>query len=603
MIAGCSRAALGAAILGVLLGAGFATTAWSLHVSVGLPNDPQCTFNDLSAALAAVAASGPDSDTITIKWDYSEALDGPLTVDLEVSGDLRINAGIDSCDMPTSYGPLTTLEFASGRGLVVLGGLAATRELRLDKLHLRPAPGSAGVGRMLDLSRMVQAYVDRSEIEGGTEAEGGAVRLSGSSVEVTFYGFRLPYNQVHGGIATGDGGGILVDGAHLVLESTDVYQNQAAGHGGGIASRNGGSVVLNGSSLFENQAGGRGGGIDCRSGGSVVLNSSSVRGNQAGDGGGLSSDGCPVEVGPYAVLAQNVAVEPGGGGGAILAEGGAVVNLIGPSTVDLGVLDPMIGGNQADSGGGILVRGAGTILTLADTDVVGNSASTQGGGLAIDAGAEAALFRTRIRENTGPAGSAAWVAGPGSTLLLESDLLGANGGGPVLQVEGGALLTVGLVTAVANDLAGGAALAASGTGSTIEVGASALLDGRVFAPPAAGVSQWADCVVALDLTDFPVEPRPGSYLQAASSGEVLFQTNGTSATLRQDSPAIDFCDGSAYLPTGPDIDGESRVYDHPPAGSSRFGILDLGADESRSVFSANHETGDCSEWSFSTGCS
>jgi predicted outer membrane repeat protein len=534
-----------------------------------------CTHASLSEALAAAAANGLEADRINLPSDYTETHSAELVVDLDATGDLVIAGGNLGCLFPGHQYP-TRFEFSGPAGLVLLGGTSVPRAVSLHYLSFYTFSGS---GPLLDVEGEIVAELSAGcGLSGGSAVEGALVRVTGPGAVLRFtdggYGNSLTF-----GTATADGGAILVDQGTLEISGDTRFQsNTAGGRGGAVACRGGGTVLAAGAWFHLNSA--------------------------AGGGGALFADACSLQVSSPTRIESN---STAGDGGALLAVGGSSVEIAGPEPPgepfgELEPLEPMLSANQASRGGAVAAVGPGTVVQVHDLWLVDHAAAS-GGALFVSDGALASVARCRLLDNSAVnGGSLAVVEGPGSVLRLESDLVSGNTGAPLVRVASGASATAGFVTAVANALEGEAAFETAGAGSATQLYSSLSLDGRVFAAPAGGAVVSADCVAALDLTDFPAPPRSDSFLQVASAGEILHRSDGSSATLRVDSPATDFCDDAYYAPEGDDLEGDSRPFDQPPVGSDGFGLFDLGADESRGILLADHEEGDCGDWTSSTGC-
>jgi hypothetical protein len=110
---------------------------------------------------------------------------------------------------------------------------------------------------------------------------------------------------ITGGATSGDGGGLLNDGA-VILTGVAAVGNSAA-DGGGIA--NAGTAIIVGSSIDDNIATGEGGGI--ANTGLLDLISSDLSGNAAGgDGGGLFNSGMAALI--FCTVDDNTAAAGGG---------------------------------------------------------------------------------------------------------------------------------------------------------------------------------------------------------------------------------------------------------------------------------------------------
>jgi hypothetical protein len=461
----------------------------------------------------------------------------------------------------------------SGNGrFVVLGSESGTYSVKFFYLYIY---SETGAGPLIEIGERAFVELTGSSLSNGAADEGALVRVVGPDAILQVTHSSRGGTSFSGGSATGDAGAILVDNGVLAFYA---------------------------GSLSGNVAGGTGGAIACRNGGSVLVGGGSVRGNTASQGGGaISSDGCNVDIDGKSVLEDN---STGGDGGAVLAIGGSTFDIRGPE-LPAGTFEsalPRLRNNQAARGAAVAAAGAGTQVRIRDVRILDHQGDAAGA-LFVTGGADMTVVRIRASGNTATTGPAlALVEGVGSALHLESSLVSGQMGAPLVRAADGGAVVAGFLTSVGNSIEDGVDFESTGPGSAVAVYSSLLLDGPVFAPPASGATIAADCIAALDLAGFPAPPRAGSYLQVASVAEILHRTDGSVVTLRTDSPAIDFCDDSLFAPTGPDLELDDRPFDQPPGGSNGLGLFDLGADESRGLFLADLEEGDCGEWSSSSGC-
>ena len=144
------------------------------------------------------------------------------------------------------------------------------------------------------------------------DAAGTVLTVTGGSVTVE----NLTITK---GFVVGSGGGIDIEGALTLTDSSSVTGNGATVSGGGIY--NVGSLVLTGSASVSDNKADLGGGI-YNAGGTVTLRSSSVTLNRANHGGGIydTAGGTLTLMGPSSVTGNTA----GSAGGGILNNGGAV---------------------------------------------------------------------------------------------------------------------------------------------------------------------------------------------------------------------------------------------------------------------------------------
>ena len=152
---------------------------------------------------------------------------------------------------------------------------------------------------------------------------------------------------ITGGVASGDGGGILNEG-ELTLQRVVVSANSATETGGGIGNVpfctvsgynmpgvcDGGEVTIVGSTVSGNVAGTTGGGIDNR--GVLAVANSTISGNSAVGGGGVLNYDATATL-EFVTIADNE----------VTADGGGVMN-VGVATIRLD--DTIVAGNRIVAG-------------------------------------------------------------------------------------------------------------------------------------------------------------------------------------------------------------------------------------------------------------
>jgi hypothetical protein len=479
--------------------------------------------------------------------------------------------------------------------LAVTGGSSIERSFVLERVILGGTVGQTSTAaRLVDLSGRVSARFLQVTIAGGRSTVGGNIRILGPDAHLELVG-----SSIEGGSATLAGGGIRL---------------------------NGGTLVLRGSSINTNITDGFGGGISCFSSGQVTIESGTVGYNHAvGDGGGIHLDNCTLTIAPPAgtmlyINGNAAAVGTGAGrGGAIFATHGSLVTLHGSGEQNL-----RFETSFAERGGALFLEADGTAAEIRNSTIQSNSAAV-GAGLAVEAGASAVISNVSFQNSatisggsiylgtggivevrrsvsgysSAPSGSFATVEGSGSELRLEGVVL-RHGFHSIIEATEGAAVIAGFVTAWRNNLFGKAAFSADAT-SSFKLYSSLVLDAALF-DLATGGTYEADCLVTLSVAGLPPPPRPDSYWLAASLGQVMNNVDGSSDRPRPDGPAIDFCDSTFYTPLDYDLDGDLRGQDSDPAGSTRFGTFDLGVDEAPIIFFADHEEGDCSDWTGTPAC-
>jgi predicted outer membrane repeat protein len=221
-----------------------------------------------------------------------------------------------------------------------------------------------------------------------------------SAFKAVFKGLTIRNGNLAG---PGEGGGIQVGNANLVVRDCIVSANRASGDGGGIS--NGAlpgtaNVTLVNTSVARNVAGGDGGGLFVGGASTLAINSSAVRRNaSSGAGGGVRASSATLT---NCTVSGNSAVAEGGG----INAGTATLT---SSTVS--------GNNTATgSGGGI---NAGT-ATLTNSTISGNTADAEGGGVRAST---ATLTNSTVSGNTAASGGGIFA---GTATLTRTTVSGNN---------------------------------------------------------------------------------------------------------------------------------------------------------------------------------
>ncbi|MER5687523.1 hypothetical protein [Streptomyces sp. NPDC002205] len=231
------------------------------------------------------------------------------------------------------------------------------------------------------------------------------------------------------GSIDGIGGAVLVlGGADLAVNSSQLTDNHATIDGGAIDGQAGSTITVTSSVLEKNTAGSSGGGI-AKFGG-VTLTRSEVSKNTAGFGGGVAvADGSATF--SHSRVNGNTATGAGGG-----------VELIGAT----GAFESThVSGNKATGagavGGGIFDAG-NSIITLRSSWVRGNSATDQGGGILSKR--ELNVRRSTVQDNSaGSQGGGVWSGG---TTRLDGTELNGNRTTAVGSLGGGLFAGSGTAT-------------------------------------------------------------------------------------------------------------------------------------------------------------
>ena len=191
-----------------------------------------------------------------------------------------------------------------------------------------------------------------------------------------------------------NGAAIYASQTAVILNGTNVFENNQAASSGGAVYIQSGSVVVAGATLFvRNRAGGLGGAVYALAGSVVVSEASVLTNNWAAvSGGAVYSQSGSVSVVDDAVCASNVAAS--GSGGCVFSV--ADVSLSGRAKIGRNSAGASGGGvfasrlrcagqvvvelNTAGNGGGVFVASFGSISGF--VSFVSNTAAESGGGLA-----------------------------------------------------------------------------------------------------------------------------------------------------------------------------------------------------------------------------
>jgi Chlamydia polymorphic membrane protein (Chlamydia_PMP) repeat len=222
-------------------------------------------------------------------------------------------------------------------------------------------------GAVYDNSPAISVGIANCTFTGNTAAAGGGFWEFGVGGNITGSTFR-------GNSGVGGGGAVWVSEAAPESFTDDVISDNTAtaGEGGGIYSAPGGSgVVLDDSEIVDNDAGGDGGGAYFpEATGSYVTDTRIEQNTSGASGGGIeNSGGIPIEF-SGATVSSNYA--GGSGGGIDSATDIAYVSLSGGS----------ISSNRSGvDGGGINNQGS---VQATSTPITGNTARSEGGGIYDD---------------------------------------------------------------------------------------------------------------------------------------------------------------------------------------------------------------------------
>jgi predicted outer membrane repeat protein len=355
------------------------------------------TSQSYTSLQAAVSAAKP-GDTLTIAGTCA----GETTVDR----DLTLERAAALTGKPTLGGitvsegvavSFTQLKLAAGvsapnGGTVNVNGCTLTGSI---------LGGESAVGRYLDLqmvgSRMTKAGIGIAgsasvtesmitgnsgagisvlgeiEVTDSTISKNTGIGVKGHTGNIVLTGSKVVGNK---------GGGIEDDRATIYLSNSTVTGNTGAERGGGIAAWQATVQLAGTSSVSKNSTAGAGGGIWADEYTAVVLEgSASVKENSAsGEGGGIYASGNTfVTLKDKASVKKNATTSRGAG---IYA--GIAYSEEEPTKITLGDSSLVAGNKASEGGGGVYLRGIGSILELVGSaSIKMNEAGTNGGGVFI----------------------------------------------------------------------------------------------------------------------------------------------------------------------------------------------------------------------------
>ncbi len=306
-------------------------------------------------ALAAALASGGE-----IRFNCGGA---PVTIPVAATLDIRVAAILD------------------GGGLVTLDGQGTTRIMYINKL---------GAGTTLTL-RNIRLVNGRSS--GFEPSFGGCIYSRQSAVELD--------NVVFNGCRAGNGAALYVYGGMLTVDRSTFDRNQAS-DGGAIYALQGGRVIVRNSSFTANTV--------------------------TGDGGALFMDNSPLEVSNSRFegnQAQGTQQRPNAGlGGAIYGNNSGAAIFISESQFRQ---------NYAKVQGGAVFADYNTALTMTNSSFTGNRSDSQGGAVGTWK-AQASLYACTFLENASGGGGAV-LSGEATVMSVNRSVFIRN----IAKRDGGAL--------------------------------------------------------------------------------------------------------------------------------------------------------------------
>jgi CSLREA domain-containing protein len=330
---GWTAAAIAAATLG------FAGAAEAKTFEVTRANDPnpgKCKRNDCSLREAVLAANArPGKDKIVLpkakRYKLTRANPGGVSEDVGDFGDLDVNndplaivhpgkgrARIDANDLDRAVhvqaGAKTVLKRISVTGGLTDedgGGILSDAPLKFVRSNVIGNVGDDGGG--IDVDLLAGLVLLRSAVTGNravenSDSNGGGINTAGIGTRV-----RVVRSTVSGNRALGDGGGVEVGGADLLVSRSTVANNRTDSNGGGVHSAGGGTLQIQAATISGNRAELAGGGLHVVGGNAFAANST-FAGNRANDNGGGINASDNASVGFNAVtIARNLsgADDPG----------------------------------------------------------------------------------------------------------------------------------------------------------------------------------------------------------------------------------------------------------------------------------------------------
>jgi len=317
---------------------------------------------------------------------------------------------------------------------------------------------------------------------------GGGIRLiSAASAGIG------PDVLINNNIAGQTGGGLNVGGTTVFhMNGSSVYENRAYGvdGGGGVMVGPDASLIIQSGSVIRDNIAVAGGGGGIHANGILTMHGGEIYDNNAaGNGGGvlfILVDDAPARIRTFDILGGTIRgnTATSGGGVHVTTSRGHTANLnISGSSSITGNTARSLGGGVNLNAGGISAEGtitAGTtILTMEDDAVIdGNSAAQSGGGIHLfnnELGAASITISTNpsggiIGNTAGTTGGGIHLAGRGiSALTMHSGVIANNnagsahsGGGVMVWGEGNFRMYGGTISGnTAGRVGGGVALAGS----------------------------------------------------------------------------------------------------------------------------------------------
>lgn len=581
-----------------------------------------CDFTDLQAAIDLV----PSGTEIRLSSGLSHSGRSYLVNQFS----LTLRGGFSSCTSPLPSGQ-TTINVAGNNGAVItvtndVSNQAPNRIVNLENLRLRGAEGVLGSGLVvfgvagkLQVNLRNVEVLENNRLNAGTGGAGILLQTTGLSSTNSLSPMLTIDNDsiIRDNSTSGNGGGIYLNCAGqgtignvtILRMGSAVVRANSANSGGGIAvNRCRNNFVYGGGAIeflvpragFFNNSASLGGAVAVLGGGELVMRAAEF------DGFGDASQAV--------LIATNEA-----------SSGGGAAYVSGPDSRLL-LEDAYVFENSAKNGGGIGVANGGRVDLLRFPGSArclpieralltayyppcsvfeGNSASEEGGAIAITGNAVVVMSQTFLRDNTAANGGAVLrstnaLSGdpqPSPQVRMEGVVISGNRGN---LIDNAAALDVfalradigfDLIHSTVSDNQANVLIRASGRAdreTRINVFSSIVEHGNPLIdrsdPPDSDMQIRFDCVIAnksmseLNVDNATVYSQIDPRFINRSAGDYR---------LRDESPAIDYCDNGLAQAQFDDIDGIARgqLWQGPPPimppTQIAGGRYDLGAYEAQ----------------------
>lgn len=249
-------------------------------------------------------------------------------------------------------------------------------EIRNIKADNNAATGSKnGMGGAIYTETGGLIQIHNVELSNNKAVSGGGIYLNSTANNI----YTNIYNaNIHDNSATGNGGGVFLDGNGKSNPSTSIYDSKICGNvsgnnGGGIFATSDAMLNLYGGTISDNTCTGSGGGIRVASSTYFAVtnykNPVYINGNKASDGGGISTAANALNLIGKCEIEDNTATDRGGG---VYVNRSSMFLLFNQTTITK---------NTAPQGGGIYLNKDDTgreLEILGGTTIIGNTSSENG---------------------------------------------------------------------------------------------------------------------------------------------------------------------------------------------------------------------------------